>query len=255
MFPTLPIYLKPGETRPFDPPVRTVHTVFIHCSASDEPEHDDVSVIRRWHTEPVAQGGRGWADVGYHLFIRKDGTVQPGRPLERTPAAQQGFNQGTIAICLHGLLKPNFTAAQIEALVRLCQAINSAYADRGVKIRFRGHREVANKSCPVIDYRGILNLEGEGFMREGAPSAPPLAGDGLLADEKDLDLMDRGADVRALQAALVQHGVSVEVDGIFGMQTREAVIRFQRANGLIPNGVVGRETRTRLRMAMPVETV
>jgi len=38
--------------------------------------------MRRWHVDD-----RGWDDVGYYYFIKKDGTVQPGRDLEKAPAA------------------------------------------------------------------------------------------------------------------------------------------------------------------------
>jgi hypothetical protein len=33
----------------FKAPKRPVSRVFIHCSASDNPDHDKVSVIRDWH--------------------------------------------------------------------------------------------------------------------------------------------------------------------------------------------------------------
>ena len=74
---------------PFRKPARHVDRVFLHCSASDDPDHDDIETIRRWHVDE-----RGWSDVGYHYFIRSDGTLQEGRPLERIPAAQAGHNAG-----------------------------------------------------------------------------------------------------------------------------------------------------------------
>ena len=43
---------------------REVDRVFLHCSASPNPAHDDINVIRDWHLE------RGWNDVGYHFFIK-----------------------------------------------------------------------------------------------------------------------------------------------------------------------------------------
>ena len=144
----------------FDPPHRFVDTVFLHCSASDNPAHDDVSVIRKWHTTPP----RNWADVGYHYFIKRDGTIQPGRPLEKTPAAQAGHNSGTIAICLHGLEKSLFSPEQYASVKALCRAIDDAYRDKR-RIRFRGHREVdPHKTCPVFDYQGILGLDEHGYI-------------------------------------------------------------------------------------------
>ena len=79
----------------FTRPDRAVDRVFLHCSASDHPNHDNISTMRKWHLED-----RGWSDVGYHFLIRKNGTLEEGRPLDRTPAAQGGNNRGTIAICL-----------------------------------------------------------------------------------------------------------------------------------------------------------
>lgn len=153
----------------FEKPFRHVDTVFIHCSASDNPDHDDVSVIREWHL------ARGWHDVGYHYFIKKDGTIQLGRDLEQIPAAQQGYNEGSIAICLHGLEKSKFTEAQFDSLRDLCGQINSAY---GGTIRFRGHNEVSAKACPVFDYRDVLDLDDEGYM-EGAETPVAPSGDGV----------------------------------------------------------------------------
>lgn len=48
-----------------------------------------------------------------------------------------------------------------------------------------------------------------------------------------------GADVTTLQTALVSSGQIVAVDGKFGVQTQNAVIAFQQANGLTADGIVG----------------
>ncbi|QXE03172.1 peptidoglycan DD-metalloendopeptidase family protein [Terribacillus sp. DMT04] len=51
----------------------------------------------------------------------------------------------------------------------------------------------------------------------------------------------RGENVRKIQRA-----VGVTVDGIFGPNTRQAVINFQRNNGLGVDGIVGPETWNKL---------
>lgn len=54
---------------------------------------------------------------------------------------------------------------------------------------------------------------------------------------------DQGADVSALQRALISAGYRYsDVDGIFGSQTQQAVTEFQRANGLSVDGVAGPQT-------------
>ena len=139
----------------FTPPQRLVKKVFLHCSASDNINHDDVSVIRDWHVNH-----NGWSDVGYHFFVKSTGEIQEGRDLEMTPAAQAPYNTGTIAICTHGLTY--FSPESMQAVYDLCQAINHAYDGR---VTFHGHCEVSNKTCPVYDYKGLLGLDKNGYMQ------------------------------------------------------------------------------------------
>lgn len=138
----------------FQKPKRQVTRVFIHCSASDNPQHDNVETIDSWHKK------NGWVGIGYHLYIDKAGIVHKGRDMEKTPAAQVGHNTGTIAICLGGLIK--FTNEQMDALKALCAEINKAYDGN---ITFHGHREVAkNKTCPCFNYQKILKLSSAGYL-------------------------------------------------------------------------------------------
>lgn len=138
-------------------PKRMVKRVFIHCSASDRPEDDNAATIDRWHKE------RGWSGIGYHFFVRKDGTIESGRDLEVIPAAQKGHNTGSIAICVHGLKEKNFTLHQRSALTALCLHLNMLYER---KITFHGHCEVEkNKTCPVFNYRLWLHLDSAGRIQ------------------------------------------------------------------------------------------
>ena len=139
----------------FTKPNRQVNRVFLHCSASDNPKHDNVRTITEWHLK------RGFTTIGYHFFISKDGFINTGRNIEANPAAQVGHNKGTIAICLHGLKKELFTLEQFNSLLKLCNQINNAYNG---KITFHGHCEVSAKACPVFDYKSLLTLNKQGYM-------------------------------------------------------------------------------------------
>ena len=44
--------------------MRTLKRIIVHHSASDNPNHDDIEVIRNWHVNE-----NGWADVGYHFLL------------------------------------------------------------------------------------------------------------------------------------------------------------------------------------------
>jgi len=179
-----------------DLPKRYVDTVFLHCSASNNPRHDDVSVMKQWHLE------RGFTDVGYHFFITSRGELQKGRDLEEVPAAQQGHNTNSIAICLHGLYPEDFTKEQHKTLWELCLNFDTKYTSSTKKLRqpyrlrFRGHREVSSKLCPVFDYKrwlvlgknGNIDLERINVYDSGYAAHSKLAGSPVIPSseiEKD----------------------------------------------------------------------
>lgn len=141
----------------FNRPKREIDRVFLHCSASSLPAHDDVSVIREWHLK------NGWSDIGYHYYITFDGRIHVGRDIEKTPAAQKGHNVGTIAICLSGNELDDFTDEQYDSLISLCGQINYQIPD----VTFHGHCEVSSKACPVFDYQEILDLDEFGRIISG----------------------------------------------------------------------------------------
>jgi len=141
----------------FEKPDRFVNKVFLHHSASDHEEHDDIEVIRDWHVNH-----NGWSDVGYHFFIKKDGTIQLGRSLEVQPASQKGHNKDSISICLSGLHV--YTAQQMKSLKELCKQINLLYYGQ---VTFHGHKEVRPTKCPYYDYKRILELDSNGKMKLG----------------------------------------------------------------------------------------
>lgn len=236
----------------FKKPNRPVTKVFIHCSASDNPDHDNVATMDAWHK------ARGWSGCGYQLFCRKDGRGEVGRSMEKTPAAQKGHNRGSIAICLHGLAKNKFTKAQKNWLADICRQINTAY---GGKVTFHGHCEVANKTCPVIDYKAILKLDAAGHLGDvrttGSARTADL-GDRELGsqDEKQTMFVLRqgldGVDVRRLQIKLKALGYHLgDVDGHFGALTNAAVLAFQSDNFLMEDGIVGNVTYEALAEAQP----
>lgn len=237
----------------FRKPARPVDRVFIHCSASDNPAHDRAEVIDAWHK------ANGWAGIGYHFFIRRDGVLETGRDLEKTPAAQEGNNLRTIAICLSGLERSKFTEAQFTTLAGLCDQINRAYAGR---VTFHGHCEVSAKTCPVIDYQTILGLDEKGKLQWSGDLRPtiPVA----EVDGGDLEVLpkavgilrvgDKGANVLILQQLLDGLGYFVgALDGDFGSRTRAALLAFQADNHLVADGIFGPLSREALADASPRE--
>jgi hypothetical protein len=52
----------------------------------------------------------------------------------------------------------------------------------------------------------------------------------------------QGSLVRTMQQRLLERGWAITADGIFGPQTHQVVVAFQREQHLVPDGIVGPET-------------
>ncbi|MCZ8156203.1 MAG: peptidoglycan-binding domain-containing protein [Leptospira sp.] len=61
-----------------------------------------------------------------------------------------------------------------------------------------------------------------------------------------LSLGSKGSLVQALQNNLTKLGYILKPDGIFGAQTKSAVIAFQKKNGLVADGIVGVATNNKI---------
>lgn len=79
---------------------RKVTGLVVHCSANAEGVDIGAKEIRRCHIEE-----RGWVDIGYHFVVRIDGTIEPGRDLNKAGAHVSGHNATTIGICYVGGLE------------------------------------------------------------------------------------------------------------------------------------------------------
>lgn len=77
-------------------------------------------------------------------------------------------------------------------------------------------------------------------------AAPPAVPVSLPTPEPNLQEGSIGAAVIELQ-----HRLNITVDGIFGPDTRSAVVAFQTAHGLQPDGVVGPLTWAQLKGSTP----
>lgn len=130
---------------------RTINRLIIHCTATPEGRDHDVEEIRRWHTRD-----RGWRDIGYHVLIKLDGTIQLGRPLDQVGAHVSGHNADSIGIVYVGGVaagtfdaKDTRTPQQKDALKFVVTTLKNRWKNATI----HGHREFANKACPSFDVR------------------------------------------------------------------------------------------------------
>lgn len=89
--------------------------------------------------------------------------------------------------------------------------------------------------------KGGRRIITESFLKARSFYAGYIASLPNYVFTKTLKLGSRGLDVKMLQQKL-----NVKVDGIFGNQTKQAVIKFQLAHNLTGDGIVGKLTNTEL---------
>lgn len=109
------------------------------------PTDDDLSAAEI----DASHKGQGWTCIGYHYVIRKDGTVEIGRPHWTVGAHAYGENSHTIGIHVCG----NFeigepTDAQIESLAMLLANLCTDYGLPIDRDHIVGHRELMSTACP-----------------------------------------------------------------------------------------------------------
>ena len=93
--------------------------------------------------------GNGWAGIGYHFIVHKDGTIEEGRPLQYMGAHAYQNNQYTVGICMTGnynLAYPPFE--QSLAVEQLTAALCKKYRIKPSDYTIFGHRDLNDTSCP-----------------------------------------------------------------------------------------------------------
>lgn len=130
--------------------------IVIHHTGN--PTDDDLSAeqLHRSHQN------LGWAGVGYHFIVRKDGTVELGRPDWAVGAHAEGFNSKSIGIHVCGnfdMAEP--TEAQINALQQLIADICDAYGLIASADIVVGHRDLMATACPGKNlYKQLDTIRG-----------------------------------------------------------------------------------------------
>ena len=131
--------------------MREINNIVIHCTYTPPRMDIGVEEIREWHVKE-----NKWTDIGYHFVIRRDGSVEAGRPLERPGAHVKGHNSDSIGVAWVGGKSPrskktqdNRTREQDEAMVILIEDLQQKFPGAAVI----GHRdfEGVKKDCPGFD--------------------------------------------------------------------------------------------------------
>lgn len=90
---------------------------------------------------------KGWAGIGYHFFVRLDGKIYRGRPIDTVGAHADDSNSHSIGICAEGnyMQRQSMPDAQKQAIKDLLSYIKSEFYPNANVI---GHNEVCSTDCP-----------------------------------------------------------------------------------------------------------
>lgn len=197
------------------------HAAAASCTAQD---------IHRWHL------ANGWTGIGYHYFVKKDGSIYRGRPELTIGAHTEGYNTSGIGICAEGnYSKEQMPTAQKQAIAQLICDIRQRL---GITV-LQAHCDLNATECPGL-YFPLAEIKALAFGNSSNRSKS-----GCMVEVPMLSKEDEGTAVRALQLLLIGAGYdcgSCGADGIFGGDTESAVKAYQNAKGLASDGIVGSKT-------------
>ncbi len=129
--------------------MRRITLIVIHCSAVKPDQQSSAAQIDSWHRQ------RGFhLGIGYHYVIRRDGTLEMGRPEYMVGAHCKNHNQHSIGVCYEGGLDirgdpaDTRTPQQRETLRQLINELRERYP----KAIVVGHHNLNPlKACPCFD--------------------------------------------------------------------------------------------------------
>ena len=142
---------------------RTIDLLVLHCTDTRPSQQYTIRQMQRDH---YRRGFGPWP--GYHIYIRRDGTLYYCRPLAEIGCHARGHNAHSIGICYEGghsdspeyRHEDNRTAEQMVVIDEVLHVLHEAYP----AARIVGHSELdPGKACPCLDppasveYRYIFN--------------------------------------------------------------------------------------------------
>lgn len=177
-----------------------------------------VEAIHNYHRDT-----NGWDGIGYHYYVRKDGTVWRGRPEDTIGAHTVGHNYSSIGVCFEGNFEvDNMPAAQLAAGRELLADLLSRYP--GISIS--GHRDNDTTACPGANFPDkLLN-----FKEETMSAAEFIAS---LTDEQAYEIITKAqrhaATLPVPEWAKTELVEAVEAGVTDGESPMQLVPRYQAA--------------------------
>lgn len=208
---------------------RETSILVLHHSAGE----GSVKAVHNYHR------GFGWSGIGYHFYVRRDGSVYRGRAEDSIGShTGGGYNSFSIAVCAEGNFeREKMGKVQAESLRELCAYLKARYPGIVIKL----HRELDCTVCPGQNFP-------KDFILGKSQSIRPKSKD--IEIKTPLD--DRRRKIKAFQLWINrQEGTDkLILDGIFGQKTLKETVKIMqkelnlhRNAKLAVDGLFGVKTR------------
>ena len=205
---------------------------------------------------------KGWSGIGYHFYVRKDGTVWRGRPENTVGAHTVNYNAVSIGICFEGNFEnEQMSEAQKSSGRELVAYLKEKYPTIA---EVKRHKDLRATDCPgkkfpfdeivnnamIFRPKPEMNNKIKQFQTAAIADGfklPKYGADGKWGSECESVAKQAICKKRLVYkyknlTKIVQEAVGVDVDGKFGNDTKNAVIKWQKIMGLVADGVVGYNT-------------
>lgn len=128
--------------------MRNINYIILHSTATKASQDIGVDEVRQWHL------ARGWQDIGYHYLVRRNGSIERGRPIEQVGAHVRGHNDDSIGVVYVGGLGDDGTPEDTRTSAqRIVLRLLLGWLRLRHNAELKGHKEcdTANTACPSFD--------------------------------------------------------------------------------------------------------
>lgn len=213
--------------------------VCVHNTANDAPAKNEIAYMAKNNNK-----------VSYHIAIDDVEAIQ-AIPFNRS-AYHAGTSDGNnnyigVEICYSKSGGPKFVKAEENTAEVVAQILISN--NWGID-KVKKHQDFSGKYCPHrtldLGWNRFLNM-----VRSKLGQGPSLE-----TERTYLKDGDKGENVKSLQSDLIKLGLNIEsygADGIYGASTKNAVVEFQKVNGLGVDGLAGQEVLNKIKELLNVD--
>jgi len=198
----------------------------------------DPEATARYHVGPNHISSEGLPSISYTFFIKSDGAVWLCNDLEAVTYSQGDRtkpgdeNVAYLAACFGGNFSgPGYrgsavpTVDQLFGGLRLWKSVKQFFGFENYQLF--GHYHFGKPACPGTSLQSLIEM--------------------VRADCIDLDFGSMATRQTALKRLGYYRGA---IDGVWGPVSRDALLGFQKSNGLSADGVWGRQTERAIHHAI-----